>query len=215
LLGAIRQRGWVTLQAMFATTNADRFVAWLTRQLLPRLRPSDVLIMDNLAAHHNARVRPACRARRVRLLYLPPYSPDLNPIELACGLVPMTVRLASALKQHRHLRGRRVLLQATGELMTQKVVQDHLRRAYARPGSAHSSAHLLLAPGDARSASAGHPGTRGAPGVEHGLEHDAAVHAPESRRDRGLDSATRSGSARAAVWRHVEDGEGEAAKVSG
>jgi hypothetical protein len=138
LLGAIRQRGWVTLQAMFATTNADRFVAWLTRQLLPRLRPSDVLIMDNLAAHHNARVRPACRARRVRLLYLPPHSPDLNPIELACGLVPMTVRLASALKQHRHLRGRRVLLQATGEPMTQKVVQDHLRRAagraYARPG---------------------------------------------------------------------------------
>jgi hypothetical protein len=74
LLGAIRQRGWVTLQAMFATTNADRFVAWLTRQLLPRLRPSDVLIMDNLAAHRNARVRPpaapvayaCCTCRRTR-----------------------------------------------------------------------------------------------------------------------------------------------------
>jgi transposase len=92
LLGAIRQRGWVTLQTMFATTNADRFVAWLTRQLLPRLRPGDVLVMDNLAAHHNARVGPACRAHHVRLLYLPPYSPDLNPIEPAWALQKQQVR---------------------------------------------------------------------------------------------------------------------------
>jgi transposase len=82
----------VTLQTMFATTNADRFVAWLTRQLLPRLRPGDVLVMDNLAAHHNARVGPACRAHRVRLLYLPPYSPDLNPIEPAWALQKQQVR---------------------------------------------------------------------------------------------------------------------------
>jgi len=42
---------------MFATANADRFVAWLTRHLLPKLRPADVLVMDNLRAHHDPALR--------------------------------------------------------------------------------------------------------------------------------------------------------------
>lgn len=92
LLGAIRQTGWVTLRTMFATANADRFVTWLTRQLLPKLRPGDVLVMDNLRAHHDRRVAPICRAHRVRLLYLPPYSPDLNPIEPGWALQKQHVR---------------------------------------------------------------------------------------------------------------------------
>ena len=81
LLGAIRVEGWVVLRSMFATANGVRFVAWLTTHLLPKLRRGDVLVMDNLRAHHNPRVTPACRAHGVRVLYLPPYSPDLNPIE--------------------------------------------------------------------------------------------------------------------------------------
>jgi transposase len=47
---------------------------------LPKLRRGDVLIMDNLKAHHDDRVRPLCRTFGVNLLYLPPYSPDLNPM---------------------------------------------------------------------------------------------------------------------------------------
>jgi hypothetical protein len=66
---------------MFATANADRFVAWLTRHLLRKLRGSDVLVMDNLPAHPRSASGPACRHRRIRVLYLPPYSPDLNPNE--------------------------------------------------------------------------------------------------------------------------------------
>ena len=72
LLGAIRLEGWVVLRTMFATANADRFVAWLTGHLLPKLRPGDVLVMDNLRAHHDSRVAPLCRARGVRVLYLRP-----------------------------------------------------------------------------------------------------------------------------------------------
>lgn len=79
LLGAIRVTGWVVLSTMFATTNADRFVEWLAKQLLPRLRPGDVLVLDNLKAHHDGRVTPLCATRGVRVLYLPPYSPDLTP----------------------------------------------------------------------------------------------------------------------------------------
>ena len=76
--GAIRVEGWVVLRSMFATANGVRFVAWLTTHLLPKLRRGDVLVMDNLRAHHNPRVTPACRAHgvRVRICVLPRSEPD-------------------------------------------------------------------------------------------------------------------------------------------
>lgn len=92
LLGAIRLSGWVLLTTMYKTANGTRFVTWLRDKLLPKLNFGDVLVMDNLSAHHNARVRPACEARGVRVLYLPPYSPDLNPIEPAWALQKQHVR---------------------------------------------------------------------------------------------------------------------------
>jgi transposase len=81
LLGAIRLTGWVVLTTMFKTANRHRFVAWLRGKLLPRLTAGDVLVMDNLPAQHDPRVVPACKAHGVRVVYLPPHSPDLNPIE--------------------------------------------------------------------------------------------------------------------------------------
>jgi transposase len=92
VLGAIRLSGWVALTTMFATANKQRFVRWLKAILLPKLRPGDVLVMDNLSAHHDDRVTAACAARDVRLLYLPPYSPDLNPIEPGWALQKQYVR---------------------------------------------------------------------------------------------------------------------------
>ena len=92
LIGAIRLHGWVVLRTMFATANAERFVAWLTTHLLPRLQAGDVVVMDNLRAHHDPRVASRCRARGVRLLYLPPYSPDLNPIEAGWALQKQHLR---------------------------------------------------------------------------------------------------------------------------
>jgi transposase len=92
LLGAIRLSGWVVLNTMFKTANRHRFVRWLRTKLLPRLVPGDVLVMDNLPAHHDPRVVPACKARGVRAVYLPPYSPDLNPIEPGWALQKQYVR---------------------------------------------------------------------------------------------------------------------------
>jgi transposase len=92
LLGAIRLSGWVVLSTMFATTNSERFVDWLSSRLLPRLERGDVLVMDNLNAHKDGRVAAACKAVGVRVIYLPPYSPDFNPIEPAWALQKQHVR---------------------------------------------------------------------------------------------------------------------------
>ena len=92
LLGAIRRSGWVLLTTIWETTNRDRFVEWLSKHLLPKLRRGDVLVMDNLSAHHDSRVGPACAAYGVRLLYQPPHSPDFNPIEPAWALQKQYVR---------------------------------------------------------------------------------------------------------------------------
>jgi transposase len=92
LLGAIRRRGWVLLSTMWKTANADRFVAWLKRKLLPKLDERDVLVMDNLPAHRDPRVAWACAEHGTRLIYLPPHSPDFNPIEPGWALQKQHVR---------------------------------------------------------------------------------------------------------------------------
>jgi transposase len=92
LLGAMRLTGWVVLSTMFASTNRARFVDWLANKLLPRLRRGDVLLLDNLSAHHDPRVAPLCAARGVRVIYLPPYSHDYNPIEPGWALQKQQVR---------------------------------------------------------------------------------------------------------------------------
>lgn len=92
LLGAMRITGWVVLTTMFETVNKERFVKWLCERLLPRLKKGDVLVMDNLRAHLDDRVVPLCEAFGVRVIYLPPYSHDFNPIEAGWALQKQHVR---------------------------------------------------------------------------------------------------------------------------
>jgi transposase len=61
--------------------NGEAFRIYVERVLIPTLRPGDVVVMDNLSSHKSAAVRKALRAAGVHLIFLPPYSPDLNPIE--------------------------------------------------------------------------------------------------------------------------------------
>ena len=68
------------------------FVWWLRTKLLPKLRPGDVIVMDNLQGHHDDRVLGVCAAQGVEVIYLPPYSPDFNPIESAWALQKQFVR---------------------------------------------------------------------------------------------------------------------------
>src|SRR5262245_57714626 len=66
--------------------NGDIFRAYVEQILAPTLKPGDIVILDNLASHKVAGVREAIEARGAGLVYLPPYSPDLNPIEQAFAI---------------------------------------------------------------------------------------------------------------------------------
>ncbi len=75
--------------------NGDLFVAYAKQILVPTLRPGEVVILDNRSRHKRARVREAIEAAGGRLLYLPPYSPDLNPIEQAFAKLKALLRKAA------------------------------------------------------------------------------------------------------------------------
>lgn len=82
-VAALRSDGLTAPTVVDGPMNGDVFVAYVEQQLVPTLRPGDVVIMDNLSAHKRAAVGAAIQAAGAELRYLPPYSPDLNPIELA------------------------------------------------------------------------------------------------------------------------------------
>ena len=70
--------------------NGHSFTAWVEQFLVSTLKPGDVVIMDNLGSHKGAAVRQAIRAAGAKLLFLPPYSPDLNPIEQVFAKLKLT-----------------------------------------------------------------------------------------------------------------------------
>jgi transposase len=74
--------------------NGDLFEAYVEQVLVPSLEAGDVVVMDNLSSHKRARVRERIEGAGCTLLYLPPYSPDLNPIELAFAKLKALLRKA-------------------------------------------------------------------------------------------------------------------------
>lgn len=82
-LGALRDTGFVAPLTIEGAINGALFLAWVRQHLAPALRPGDIVVMDNLSSHKVAGVREAIEAVGAEVRYLPPYSPDLNPIELA------------------------------------------------------------------------------------------------------------------------------------
>jgi transposase len=82
-LGAMRAEGFIAPLTVEGAINGALFRAWVEQCLAPALRPGDIIVMDNLSSHKVAGVRAAIEAVGAELRYLPPYSPDLNPIELA------------------------------------------------------------------------------------------------------------------------------------
>lgn len=75
--------------------NARSFLAYVEQLLVPSLRPGDVVIMDNLSSHKGCAVRRAIRACGAKLWFLPPYSPDLNPIEQVFAKLKALLRKAA------------------------------------------------------------------------------------------------------------------------
>lgn len=76
--------------------NAAAFQAYVEQVLVPTLGPGDTVVMDNLPAHKPGGVRRAIEATGARLLYLPPYSPDFNPIEMAFAKLKALLRRTAA-----------------------------------------------------------------------------------------------------------------------
>lgn len=76
--------------------NANRFETYVETQLVPTLRPGDVVILDNLSSHKSPKAAEMLRDVGARFLFLPPYSPDLNPIEMAFAKLKALIRKAAA-----------------------------------------------------------------------------------------------------------------------
>ncbi len=75
-------RGFMTIDS---GTSTDVFLAFVEQELVPKLCPDDIVVMDNLNAHKNAKVVETIEAAGVQVLFTPPYSPEFNPIEKAWG----------------------------------------------------------------------------------------------------------------------------------
>jgi transposase len=96
LVGAIRLDGINALYPYDGAVDGERFVSFLRDQLIPTLRAGDVIVMDNLRVHYIEPVRTMIEEANARLLYLPPYHPELNPIEEAWSKIKNILRRAEA-----------------------------------------------------------------------------------------------------------------------
>ena len=94
LVAALDRRGMRCSATVDGAVNRDVFEAFVGQVLVPTLAPGDVVVMDNLSSHKGPRVRALVEAAGARVLFLPPYSPDLNPIELAFAKLKQLLRSA-------------------------------------------------------------------------------------------------------------------------
>jgi transposase len=92
LIAALGIEGMQCSTVVDGAVNGDVFEAFVEQVLVPQLRPGDVVIMDNLSSHKRARVRERIEAAQAQLKYLPPYSPDLNPIEMVFSKIKQLLR---------------------------------------------------------------------------------------------------------------------------
>ena len=94
-VAGLRLGGMTAPLVIDGAMNGDLFVAYVEQVVVPTLRPGDIVIMDNLSCHKRSEVKPAIEGAGATLLYLPPYSPDLNPIELAFSKLKRLLRDAA------------------------------------------------------------------------------------------------------------------------
>jgi transposase len=94
LIAALDHRGIRCASTVDGPINGDVFIAFIQQVLTPKLRPGDLGVPDKLSAHKVAGVREAVASVGAKLVYLPPYSPDLNPIELAFSKLKQLLRSA-------------------------------------------------------------------------------------------------------------------------
>jgi len=117
LLSSMSMEGMGPSLAVEGATTATVFEAYVEKVLAPTLRPGQLVVMDNLSAHKGARIRELIERVGCELLYLPPYSPDLNPIEEAFSKIKGLLRKAEA-------RSRDALIEAIGKALEATTSQE-------------------------------------------------------------------------------------------
>jgi transposase len=96
LVAGLSAGGIVAPMVLDGAMDGEMFSAYARTLLAPCLRPGDIVVMDNLPAHKVASAREAIEAAGATLLFLPPYSPDLNPIEMAIAQIKASLKKAAA-----------------------------------------------------------------------------------------------------------------------
>ncbi len=117
LLASITRRGLGPCLAVERATTREVFEAYLEHVLAPTLKPGQMVVMDNLSAHKGGRVKEIIEGRGCELVYLPPYSPDFNPIEQAFSKIKGLLRRAEA-------RTRESLIEAMGRALEAVSARD-------------------------------------------------------------------------------------------
>jgi transposase len=117
LLASITPEGLGPCLAIEGPTTREVFEAYLERVLAPTLKPGRVVVVDNPSAHKGGRVKEIVEGRGCELLYLPPYSPDFNPIEQAFSKIKGLLRRAEA-------RTREALIEAMGIALSALTTRD-------------------------------------------------------------------------------------------
>jgi transposase len=117
MIAALGLEGPTAAMVIQGATDAAVFRAYVKYVLVPVLRPGQIVVLDNLGSHKNAEIREMIEAAGAQLRFLPPYSPDFNPIEKMWSKVKEFLRAAEA-------RGTEQLYQAVGKALEEVTPQD-------------------------------------------------------------------------------------------
>jgi len=117
MIGAVRLAGNTACMAVDGATNTEVFRAFASEILRPTLRPNDIVIMDNLSAHKSDATIELIQEAGAQVLFLPPYSPDLNPIEKMWSKIKNSLRSSAARDQPN-------LIKAIAKALNQVTAQD-------------------------------------------------------------------------------------------
>jgi transposase len=117
LIGGMSIDGLIATMSIVGSVNTDVFLFYVQEILIPQLWVGAIVLMDNLPVHHAHEVREAIEAVGAKLVFLPPYSPDLSPIELCWSKLKQVLRSAKA-------RTREALDQALTEIINDLISSD-------------------------------------------------------------------------------------------
>lgn len=127
LIGAIGLEGLIATMTILGSVNTDVFLTYLLEVLIPQLWVGAIVVMDNLPVHHAQRVQQAIEAAGAKLVFLPPYSPDLSPIELCWSKLKQLLRSAKA-------RSLDALNQALTQIVTEEISEEDAIAWFAHCG---------------------------------------------------------------------------------